>query len=99
MEQFNQSKPASLIDPIEIEILNTVLLCASSGKPLLASDLCVIRRIASPATIHNRLTKLVKKKFITHTVAEDARKKYLELAPLGLEYTEGFGRCIIKACQ
>ena len=98
-ERFKQTKPAYLIDPIEIEILNTILLSSRSGKLLLASDLCGVRKIASPATIHNRLTKLYKKKFVTHLIGDDARKKYLELSPSAMEYIDGFGKCIVKACH
>jgi hypothetical protein len=77
------------LDHIESKLLDEVAISMTSGKLLSVSELLAIKSIASPATIHAGMKRLIVKKMLLQTSSKDSRIKYLELSALGLKrYSE-----------
>jgi hypothetical protein len=79
------------LDEIERSLLNQMALHFFEGNPLLVSDLILANETASSATLHRRLSKLLKKDLIRHGSNIDGRKKYLELTPKSRNYFSKVG--------
>ena len=77
------------LDHNEIKLLNEVALAIMSNQPLTVSKALEIQEIASPATIHAAMKRLVVKQMLVQIPSKDSRTKYLELTKLGLKrYSE-----------
>jgi hypothetical protein len=77
------------LDHIESKLLDEVAISMTSGKLLSVSKLLAIKSIASPATIHAAMKRLILKKMLIQISSKDSRIKYLELSALGLKrYSE-----------
>jgi DNA-binding MarR family transcriptional regulator len=73
------------LDAIQIELLNSILLASSEGKMLKVGDILMFEHVASPATLHAALQKLISKGLVSHRLSRDSRAKYLELTQSGLD--------------
>ena len=77
------------LDHNEIKLLNEVAFAIMSNKPLTVSKALEIQELASPATIHAAMKRLVVKQMLVQIPSKDSRTKYLELTKLGLKrYSE-----------
>lgn len=85
------------VDAVEMEILNMVFLSSFEVQSIVASDIYAMRKIASSSTIRDRTTSLVKKNLLKLVPGQDARRKYLSLAPESAAYFESFGNCLVSA--
>ena len=70
------------MDHFEIKILNEIFFASEQKKSLRVSDILILKNIASPATLHAALKKLVTKNLIHYRTVSDSRVKYLELTKL-----------------
>lgn len=73
------------LDHFEIKILNEILFATEENKSLRVSDILALKNIASPATLHAALKKLVGKNLILYRTVADSRVKYLELTKSGMK--------------
>jgi hypothetical protein len=87
------------LDEIDRSLLNQIALHFFEGKPLLVSDLIYSNKTASTATLHRRLSKLLKEDLIRHGSDIDGRKKYLELTPKSRDYFTKVGECVRDAAR
>jgi hypothetical protein len=87
------------LDDIERSLLNQIAVYFFAGKPLLVSDLIFTNKTASSATLHRRLSKLLKEDLIRHGSDIDGRKKYLELTPKSRDYFSKLGECVRDATR
>lgn len=71
------------LDAIQVRVFNEILFGASLGKSLKVGDILSHREIASQATIHAALKKLITNKLVSYRTVRDSRVKYLEITPLG----------------
>lgn len=73
------------LDHFEVKILNEILFGIEENKALRVSDILAMKNIASPATLHAALKKLVAKGLVQYRTVADSRVKYLELTKLSLK--------------
>lgn len=85
------------LDDIERSLLELIALRSIEGKPILVGDAIYLNKAGSPATLHRRLSKLVKADLIRYGIDIDGRKKYLELTPKAHDYFAKLGECIQRA--
>ncbi len=85
------------LDEIDQNLLNQIASLFFEGKPLLVGDLIFSNKIASAATLHRRLSRLLKVDLIRHGSDADGRKKYLELTPKSCDYFSKLGKCVRDA--
>ena len=71
------------LDPIQIRVLNEILFSLAAGKEIKVGDILIHHEIASQATLHAALKKLVAQKLVSYRIATDTRAKYLEITKLG----------------
>jgi DNA-binding MarR family transcriptional regulator len=71
------------LDFIQVRVFNEIVFGSSLGKTLNVGDILSHREIASQATIHAALKKLVGNKLISYRTVSSSRVKYLEITPLG----------------
>jgi len=71
------------LDTIQIRVLNEILFSYSKGQSIKVGDILSNRDIASQATSHIALKKLVAKKLIIYQTISDNRSKYLIITKLG----------------
>ncbi|WP_156471373.1 helix-turn-helix domain-containing protein [Polynucleobacter sinensis] len=65
--------------------MNAVIFAVYEKRDGRVGDLLLLKQIASPATIHAALKKLLARGLITLRKAPDSRAKYVELTELGLK--------------
>ena len=73
------------LDSTQIKVLNAVFLAIHEKRDGKVGDLLLLKHIASPATIHAALKKLLARGLITLRKSSDSRAKYVELSALGLK--------------
>ena len=73
------------LDSFQIKILNELIYAKEKDIHLCVSDLMALKHIASPATIHGGLKKLLTRGLVTFRTVSDTRIKFVELTKLGLE--------------
>ena len=73
------------LDSTQIKVLNAVIFAVHEKRDGRVGDLLLLKQIASPATIHAALKKLLARGLITLRKAPDSRAKYVELTELGLK--------------
>ena len=71
------------LDTIQIRVLNQILFAFAKGEDIKVGDILSNRDIASQATSHIALKKLVAKKLIIYQTISDNRSKYLIITKLG----------------
>ncbi len=71
------------LDSIQVRVFNEIVFATSLGKTSNVGDLLSHREIASQATIHAALKKLVASKLVSYRTIRESRVKYLEITPLG----------------
>ena len=71
------------LDPIQIRVLNEILFSQAAGKEIRVGDILTHHEIASQATLHAALKKLVAHQLVSYRLAKDTRAKYLEITKLG----------------
>jgi len=88
-----------VLDEIDQSLLNQIASLFFEGKPLLVSGLIFSNKMASTATLHRRLSRLLKNDLIRHGSDVDGRKKYLELTPKSCDYLSKLGKCVRDATR
>jgi DNA-binding MarR family transcriptional regulator len=71
------------LDSIETKLLTELGIALEEAKELRVSDVLAMRDIASPATLHAALKRLLTRGLIVHIPQFDSRIKYIEITPLG----------------
>ena len=71
------------LDPIQIRVLNEILFSLAAGKEIRVGDILTHQEIASQATLHAALKKLIARQLVSYRTALDTRAKYLEITNLG----------------
>jgi DNA-binding MarR family transcriptional regulator len=71
------------LDTIQIRVLNQILFAFENNEDIKVGDILSNRDIASPATSHIALKRLVEKKIISYLMVADSRAKYLVITKLG----------------
>jgi predicted transcriptional regulator len=91
----NGSKEISKLDATERYLLQTVVLCDHEGKALKITDAMSLRNIASPATIHRKLKRLINLGLVRQDYeGSDRRTKYLIPTNVTLTYIESVGKAM-----
>lgn len=96
-----QTKKASFdLSSTEIELLNAVAQALHNGKTLQVKDLLALREIASQATLHGSLKKLVENKLLTTKADKvDGRVKHVHLTKLGDKYFNDLSAALVMATK
>jgi DNA-binding MarR family transcriptional regulator len=71
------------LDTIQIRVLNQILFAFAKGEAIKVGGILSNRDIASQATSHIALKRLVEKKLISYLKVADSRAKYLVITKLG----------------
>ena len=71
------------LDTVQIRVLNEILFSYSKGIDIKVGDILSNRDIASQATSHVALKRLVEKGLIGYQTVSDNRAKYLVITKLG----------------
>jgi DNA-binding MarR family transcriptional regulator len=73
------------LEPIQLQVLNAVFFAVAEKRKIKVGDILVLKKIASPATIHAALKKLIDKKLVTYQLSKTSRAKFIELTNLGAQ--------------
>ena len=68
------------LDDIEIKLLNEIAYALLAESCLTVSGMLTLKKIASPATLHAAMKRLIAKNLIVQIPAKDSRAKYLDLS-------------------
>jgi DNA-binding MarR family transcriptional regulator len=71
------------LDTVQIRVVNEILFSLAKGESIKVGDILSNREIASQATSHVALKKLVAKGLISYETVTDNRTKYLVITKLG----------------
>ena len=71
------------LDTTQIRVLNQILFAFAKGEDIKVGGILANRDIASQATSHIALKRLVEKKLISYLTVADSRAKYLVITKLG----------------
>ena len=71
------------LDSSEIKLLNEIATALLAEDGLTVSGALALKKIASPATLHAAMKRLIVKNLIAQVPAQDSRTKYLDLSKLG----------------
>ena len=71
------------LDNIEIKLINEIAYALLTESALTVSGALALKQIASPATLHAAMKRLIVKNLIAQIPAKDSRTKYLDLTKLG----------------
>jgi DNA-binding MarR family transcriptional regulator len=71
------------LDDIEIKLLNEIAYALLAESSLTVSCALALKQIASPATLHAAMKRLIAKNLILQIPAKDSRTKYLDLSKSG----------------
>ena len=71
------------LDPIQIKVLNEIIFSLSQNKIISVGDVLTHTDIASRATLHAALKKLISKNMISLRLINENRTKFIELTYLG----------------
>ena len=71
------------LNPTEIKLLNEIARALLVEDSLTVSSALALNQIASPATLHAAMKRLIVKNLIVQVPAQDSRTKYLDLSKLG----------------
>ena len=84
------------LDPIQIRVLNEILFNLATGKEIRVGDILTHHEIASQATLHAALKKLVAGQLVGYRTARDTRAKYLEITKLGYSRYKELAKALDK---
>ena len=84
------------IDPIQIRVLNEIFFSLIDGKDIRVGDILAHHEIASQATLHAALKKLVAHDLVSYRLAHETRAKYLEITKLGYSRYKELARALGK---
>jgi DNA-binding MarR family transcriptional regulator len=71
------------LDPIQIKVLNEIIFSLSQQKEISVGLVLTLTEIASRATLHAALKKLISNNIISLRLINENRTKFIELTPLG----------------
>jgi DNA-binding MarR family transcriptional regulator len=71
------------LDDIEVKLLNEIAYALLAESSLTVSGALALKKIASPATLHAAMKRLIVKNLILQIPAKDSRTKYLDLSKSG----------------
>ena len=71
------------LDNIEIKLINEIAYALLAESSLTVSGALALKQIASPATLHAAMKRLIVKNLIVQIPAKDSRTKYLDLSKAG----------------
>lgn len=79
----------------ERELLEVVAVCAAQDKPLTVTQFMGLNHLASPATLHRKLTKLLEARMIllVHE-GKDRRTKFIHPSGLAIDYFQRAGAAL-----
>ena len=85
---------------LDLKILETIAIFNFQNQNLNVSDIMRISTIASPATIHKSIKRLLDKKLIFYVFKNSNYKiKYLNISPLGGDYFGSLGTQMHQVSQ
>ena len=73
------------LDGIQVRLLNAIFFASFEKRDVKVGDILMLAEIASPATLHAALQKLISKGLVQHKMSRKNRAKYLELTKAGLD--------------
>lgn len=73
------------LESIQLQVLNHIFYSYNEKKKIKVGDILVLKKIASPATLHAAIKKLITKKLIAYETSKTTRAKYIELTNLGIQ--------------
>ncbi len=92
----NSSKEMSSLDATEKYLLQIIVLNDHEGKALKITEAMSLRNIASPATIHRKLKKLINLGLIRQDFeGSDRRTKYLIPTSITLTYVDSVAKALV----
>lgn len=88
------------LEPVDIQILQELVLCWRRGAPLHVREAMHLSNIASPATLHKRIKKLRDLGLITAARNDtDARSRSLVPTDLALKHFSELGSTLLKVAK
>jgi hypothetical protein len=88
------------IDDIGKNLLETIAIKSAQGQPLVVTQTMGLSDIASPATIHRRITLLLKLGLIEVVKAENNQKiKFLVPTKSSIDYFEKLGKLMASVSK
>ena len=96
IDALDRINPGKKLDYIEEGLLDQVVSCAHSKKPVLVGDLISLSELGSQATLHGRLKNLSAMGYIKMGSNDDGRKKAVLPTKLALKRYEEISRCLEK---
>lgn len=86
------------IDLLSLRLLEAIAIAHSEGAALTVTDAMTLNAIASPATMHRKLTNLLDAKLIEQVFeGKNRRTKYLVPTAQASKYFEQLGKALILA--
>lgn len=73
------------LDDLQVKILKEVLFAWNNNRVFRVSDILALKHIASPATLHAGLNKLVGKELLYLRLIPENRSKFVEISKQGWE--------------
>lgn len=73
------------LDAIQVKLLNVIFFASFEKKKIKVGDILVLSEIASPATLHAALQKLISKGLVAHKLSRKNRAKYLDLTEASMD--------------
>jgi DNA-binding MarR family transcriptional regulator len=83
LKQSNDLDSRYNLDNIEIKLINEIAYALLAESSLTVSGALALKQIASPATLHAAMKRLIVKNLIVQIPAKDSRTKYLVLSKAG----------------
>ncbi len=88
------------IDLLSLRLLEAIAIAHSEGTALTVTDAMALSAIASPATMHRKLTNLLDAKLIEQVFeGKNRRTKYLVPTAQASKYFEQLGKALVLANQ
>jgi len=88
------------LSPLETVLLQEIFLNSNNKHPLTIQEAIGLKHLASPSTLHKRITHLRKLQLLeTEHHGGDHRTKYLVLTPDGAEHFHALGEAMQKAMR
>ncbi len=92
--------PGLTLSPLEAVLLQEVFLRSRDKRPLTVKEAIELKHLASPSTLHKRITQLRKLQLLdTEHHGSDHRTKYLVLTPHAMTHFHALGIAIQKALR
>ena len=86
------------IDLLSLRLLEAIAIAHSEGNALTVTDAMALNAIASPATMHRKLTSLLDAKLIEQVFeGKNRRTKYLVPTVQASNYFEQLGKALVLA--